>query len=51
MFEWPKSRYGSIHLHGHQYNDKEYNMRMKNYNIMRYDVGVDANNNEPVSVK
>lgn len=33
MPEWPKSRYGSIHLHGHQHNGFEYNMQMKEQEI------------------
>lgn len=51
MMEWPKSRYGSIHLHGHSHNKKEYNLRMKNMGIRRYDVGVDANDFKPVSIE
>ena len=51
MVEWPKSRYGSIQLHGHQHNKKEYNLRMKKAGIKRYDVGVDANNYAPISIK
>lgn len=33
MPEWPKSRHGSIHLHGHQHNGFEYNMQMKEQEI------------------
>lgn len=51
MVEWPKSRHGSIHLHGHQHNGPEYNQRMKEQGIRRYDVGVDANNYCPVSLQ
>ena len=50
MLEWPKSRYGSLHLHGHQHNNFEYNLDMKNKGIRRFDVGVDANNYFPVSL-
>lgn len=50
MLEWPKSRHGSIHLHGHQHNKAEYNERMREEGIRRYDVGVDANNFKPVSI-
>lgn len=50
MEEWPKSRHGSIHLHGHQHNKPEYNQRMKEQGKRRYDVGVDANHYCPVSL-
>lgn len=50
MLEWPKSRQGSLHLHGHQHNKFEYNERMKQADILRYDVGVDANDYFPVSL-
>lgn len=50
MVEWPKSRYGSIHLHGHQHNQVDYNVEMRNQGIKRFDVGVDANEFVPVSV-
>lgn len=49
MEEWPKSRHGSIHLHGHQHNKPEYNREQKAKGIRRYDVGVDANHYFPVS--
>lgn len=48
MVEWPKSRHGSLHLHGHQHNKAEYNERMREEGILRYDVGVDANEFTPV---
>lgn len=51
MLEWPISRHGSIHLHGHQHNHFEYNVQMKEQGIKRYDVGVDGNNYFPVSLK
>lgn len=50
MLEWPKSYYGSIHLHGHQHNKKEYNQQMREQGIRRYDVGVDANDFRPISI-
>ena len=50
MVEWPKSRHGSIHLHGHQHNKPEYNALQREQGILRYDVGVDANYYCPVSV-
>lgn len=50
MVEWPKSRYGSIHCHGHQHNHMPYNEHMKRTKMFRYDVGVDANNFVPISI-
>ena len=50
MLEGPKSRYGSLHLYGHQHNNFEYNLDMKNKRIRRFDVGVDANDYFPVSL-
>lgn len=49
MMEWSKSRYGSLHLHGHMHNTSDYNLEQKLASIRRYDVGVDANNYAPVS--
>lgn len=52
MLSWPKSRYGSIHLHGHIHSrGSEYNLQIKTEGIRRYDVGVEANNYLPVSLK
>lgn len=51
MLEWYKSRQGAIHLHGHQHNKAEYNLQQRELGIRRYDVGVDANNYHPVSMK
>ena len=51
MEEWPKSRHGSIHLHGHQHNKPEYNVAMREQGVRRYDVGVDANGYCPVSLQ
>lgn len=51
MLQWPKSRYGSIHLHGHMHNHSAYNLNNKEKNIKRYDVGVDANHYAPVSLE
>lgn len=50
MVEWPKSRHGSIHLHGHQHNKPDYNHEQKAQGVLRYDVGVDANYYCPVSL-
>ncbi|MCD8327054.1 MAG: metallophosphoesterase [Lachnospiraceae bacterium] len=51
MMSWPKKKSGSIHLHGHIHADMEYNQRNKEDGILRYDVGVDANQFCPISVK
>lgn len=50
MLSWPKKNNGSIHLHGHIHADAEYNLKNKQDGILRYDVGVDANNFAPVAV-
>lgn len=50
FLEWDMSRRGSIHLHGHQHNQAEYNEKNQHDNIKRFDVGVDANNFTPVSI-
>lgn len=51
MLSWPKSKGGSIQLHGHIHSDGLYNLENKEENIARYDVGVDANRYYPVSLK
>ena len=51
MLSWPKKNSGSIQLHGHIHAREEYNFQNKVDGITRYDVGVDANNYYPVSVK
>lgn len=50
MMSWPKSRHGSIHLHGHIHSKGDYNLQQKEEGILRYDVGVNANNFFPVSI-
>jgi len=40
----------SIHLHGHIHAQYVYNLKNRHDNILRYDVGVDANNYFPVSL-
>ena len=47
--EWNGFYKGAIHLHGHQHNKSVYNEKMRSQNILRYDVGVDANNFYPIS--
>ena len=49
MAEWPGFYKGAIHLHGHQHNNASYNEKMRSEGLLRYDVGVDANNFYPVS--
>lgn len=51
MLEWNGVFNGSIHLHGHQHNNRFYNELNKHNNLLRYDVGVDANDYAPVSIK
>jgi calcineurin-like phosphoesterase family protein len=51
MLSWPRSHYGSIMLHGHIHSDGKYNKENRENGILRYDVGVDANNYAPVSIK
>ena len=51
LMSWPKSRHGSIHLHGHMHNNEEYNLQQKMNKIRRYDVGVDANHFYPISIE
>lgn len=51
MLSWPRSHYGSIQLHGHMHGSADDNMRNRQNNILRYDVGVDANNFYPVSLE
>lgn len=51
MLEWPRSRHGSVHFHGHIHSrGSAYNQQMKSEGIRRYDVGVDANNYKPISL-
>ena len=49
MLSWPRSRHGSLMLHGHRHSDRSYNEENRDAGILRYDVGVDANNYCPVS--
>lgn len=51
MMSWPKSHYGSLHLHGHIHSKVEYNQQQQSEGIRRYDVGVDANDYFPVSIE
>lgn len=51
IVEWNGAGRGAIMLHGHQHNHGEYNVKNLHESILRYDVGVDANNMEPVSAE
>jgi len=50
MLSWPKSTRGSFQLHGHIHSDAAYNRENRANGILRYDVGVDANQYMPVSI-
>ena len=51
FLEWNGSRRSwSVHLHGHQHNGAEYNVASIEAGILRFDVGVDANEYRPVSL-
>lgn len=49
--EWERSHHGSIHLHGHQHNKAAHNAANAEQELLRYDVGVDANGMAPVSIE
>ena len=51
MLSWNKMHGGSYHIHGHIHARMDYNEGNKSEGIRRYDVGVDANNFYPISVK
>lgn len=51
LLDWNGYKKGAIALHGHQHNHKDYNIKNLREGIRRYDVGVDANNMEPVSAQ
>ena len=48
---WHVMRHGAIQLHGHIHAPKEYNDENKRRGLYQYDVGVDANNYLPVSIR
>lgn len=50
IMDWPGLGHGSIHLHGHIHATKEYNEWNRALRLLRYDVGVDANDYAPVSI-
>ena len=49
--EWNGFFRGSIHLHGHQHNHSSYNYENLEKGLKCFDVGVDANEMEPVSIE
>ena len=49
--EWHGYGRGAFALHGHQHNHKDYNIRNQKDGLLRYDVGVDANDMTPVSAE
>lgn len=51
LMEWQSMSHGSWHLHGHIHSvDSIYNELNRKQGLLRYDVGVDANNGAPVSL-
>lgn len=51
LLEWNGSYKGrSIHLHGHIHAQHGYNLKNRHDGILRYDVGVDANDYFPISL-
>ena len=51
MLSWPKSHHGSLQLHGHIHSSREDNEANRQAGVRRYDVGMDANDYCPVSIK
>lgn len=51
MLSWPKSHHGSLQLHGHVHGRREDNEENRDAGILRYDVGVEANDYCPVSIR
>ncbi|MCQ2751974.1 MAG: hypothetical protein MJ189_02595 [Coriobacteriales bacterium] len=49
ILEWDQYFEHSLHLHGHQHNHGDYNLKMREEGLLRYDVGVDAHDYFPVS--
>ena len=47
--EWDGKWRGAIHLHGHSHNKPEYNAHNIEQGLLRFDVGIDANDFCPVS--
>ena len=51
MMDWAGLGHGSVHLHGHIHSSPEYNLSNRERGLLRYDVGVDANGDVPVSAE
>jgi len=51
LMMWKDMELGTIHLHGHIHSNKDYNQKQKENGLLRYDVGIDANDFKPVSVE
>lgn len=49
--EWSGYFRGAVHLHGHQHNHEDYNIKNREKGLLRFDVGVDANHMAPVGIK
>lgn len=49
--EWNGMHKGTVALHGHQHHHKNYNLANRRNHLLRYDVGVDANDMAPVSAE
>ena len=47
--EWDGKWHGTVHLHGHSHNRPEYNQHSLEQGLLRFDVGVDANDYAPIS--
>ncbi len=50
IMDWNGANEGAIHLHGHIHAHAEYNERNRSRGLLRYDVGMDANEYAPVSL-
>jgi len=51
ILEWNHYFRKAYHLHGHQHNGADYNAANRASGLLRYDVGVDANDFAPVSIE
>lgn len=51
IIDWEGMRRGSIQLHGHIHSKADYNEHNRGRGLFRYDVGVDANGYQPVSIE
>lgn len=50
IMDWEGLGQGWVHLHGHIHATSEYNARNRELGLLRYDVGMDANDFLPVSL-